>query len=114
MSSSDVTPAQTPAQWAVRWHGLVVVALLLASVPVVHLFWHGLLGRDEPLLRTRSQLPAPVATVDNVFDGRWMLTKERQLREDSPVVWWLANDKKLLQRFVTDPKLLPQVNLVGR
>ena len=44
MSSSDVTPAQTPAQWAVRWHGLVVVALLLASVPVVHLFGHGLLG----------------------------------------------------------------------
>lgn len=92
MSHAAATPPpQTPAQWAVRWHGLVLTAVLLASVPLVHVLWHGVLGEDEPLLRTRSQLPAPVATVDNVFDGSWMLTKERQLREDSPVVWSLRS-----------------------
>jgi twitching motility protein PilT len=33
---------------------------------------------------------------------------------DPDAAYMHANDKKLLQRFVTDPKLLPQVNLVGR
>ena len=38
-----------------------------------------------------------------------------QAKEIDPDAAYLqANDKKLLQRFVTDPKLLPQVNLVGR
>ena len=33
---------------------------------------------------------------------------------DPDAAYLHATDKKLLQRFVTDPKLLPQVNLVGR
>ena len=33
---------------------------------------------------------------------------------DADAAYLHAQDKKLLQRFVTDPKLLPQVNLVGR
>ena len=37
--------AQTPAQWAVRWHGIVAAALLTACVPVLHLGWHGVGGR---------------------------------------------------------------------
>lgn len=91
-SAATTTTTQTTAQWAVRWHGLVAMPLLLAIVPIVHGVWHGLLGHDEPLLRTRSQLPAPVASRSSVFDGSWMLAKERQLREDSPVVWWLRSN----------------------
>ena len=38
-----------------------------------------------------------------------------QAKEIDPDAAYLqASDKKLLQRFVTDPKLLPQVSLVGR
>jgi hypothetical protein len=58
-------------------------------VPLVHVVWHGVLGHDEPLLRTRSQVRAPVATVANVMDGSWMLDKEKELREASPVSWYL-------------------------
>lgn len=83
--------AQTPAQWAVRWHGLVAAALLTASVPVLHLGWHGVGGQAEPLLVTRSQLPAPPLTWAKLADGSWMLAAERHLREASPVVWWLRS-----------------------
>lgn len=83
---------QTPGQWAVRWFGVVVAAALCASVPLVHVVWHGLLGNAEPLLRTRSQLPAPAATAASLADGSWMLAKEKQLREDSPITWWLRSN----------------------
>lgn len=89
MDREPIAAAQTPGQWAVRWHGVVLAGLLLGTVPAVHLCWHGLLGGPAPLIRTRSQLAAPVATVDAVWDGKWMIEKEKQLREDSPVVWWL-------------------------
>lgn len=89
--TTDLTPAQTPAQWAVRWFGLAAAALLLGLVPLLHLCWHGALGQQEPLLRTRSQLPSPPLTVAAALDGSWMLAKERQLREDSPVVWRLRS-----------------------
>ncbi|MFY9343614.1 MAG: hypothetical protein WAT39_14050 [Planctomycetota bacterium] len=82
---------QTPGQWAVRWHALVLGAVLVVSVPLLHLIWHWLLGHDEPLLRTRSQLPPPAATIADVLDGSWMLAKDRQLREDTPVTWWLRS-----------------------
>jgi len=81
--------AQTPAQWAVRWFALVFVAGLCALVPLVHVLWHVVLGHDEPLLRTRSQQQAPAATAENVLSGDWMQQKEIELREASPVVWWL-------------------------
>ncbi|MCB9876812.1 MAG: hypothetical protein H6835_04335 [Planctomycetes bacterium] len=84
--------AQTPGQWAVRWFAVVAVAVLCASVPLVDLVWHGLLGRAEPPLRTRSQVTAPAATVANVTDGSWMKQKERELRERSPIVWWLRGN----------------------
>lgn len=87
-SQPDNVP-QTPGQWAVRWLALVSVALVCASVPVVHLLWHGVLGNDVPIIRTRGQKDAPVATVDNVLSGEWMLKKERELQEASPVVWSL-------------------------
>ena len=90
MESAPNSPSlQTPAQWAVRWHAVVLVALLIAAVPVVHVVWHVGLGATTPLLPTRSQVPAPVATSAAVLDGSWMLEKEKQLREDSPITWWL-------------------------
>jgi hypothetical protein len=93
MTSLQPSPsAPTPAQWAVRWHALVLFVGLLASVPLVHLVWHGLLGRQQPLIGTRSQLPAPVATRASLADGSWMLAKEKQLREDSPLCWWLRGN----------------------
>jgi alginate O-acetyltransferase complex protein AlgJ len=91
MNDVTDTPTQTPAQWAVRWHGVVLAALLLASVPIVHLCWHGLLGHGEPLIRSRGQATAPAPTLANVQDGSWMLAKERELREASPVAWWLRS-----------------------
>ncbi|MFK7741493.1 MAG: hypothetical protein AB8H80_14340 [Planctomycetota bacterium] len=99
MSAPNPTPEEMPpeqspgpqasAQWAVRWFAIVFVALLCASVPLVHLIWHGLLGRDEPAIRTRAQKVAPVATVTNVQSGDWMLKKQRELQEASPITWWL-------------------------
>lgn len=86
-TTTDVPP--TGAQWAVRWHAIVLFCALCGSVPVAHAVWHWVLGHDEPMLRTRSQLPEPPLTVDGVLDGSWMLAKERQLREDTPVTWWL-------------------------
>lgn len=82
---------QQPAQWAVRWFGVVAAALLITSVPLVHVVWHGLLGHDEPMLRTRGQHSQPPATWENVMDGTWMLDEERYLREASPVVWKLRS-----------------------
>jgi hypothetical protein len=90
MTSTPTTEVpQTSAQQAMRWHGLVLVGALLAVVPLVHVVWHGMLGHDEPLLRTRSQVDAPAATVANVMDGSWMVAKEKELREASPVSWYL-------------------------
>jgi twitching motility protein PilT len=44
-----------------------------------------------------------------------MLLDAVQAKEVDPdAAYQHAQDKKLLQRFVTDPKLLPQVSLVGR
>lgn len=82
---------QTPAQWAVRWHGLVAAALLVGSVPLVHVAWHGVLGHQQPPVVLRSQIPAPPVQWGAMADGSWMLTKERQLREDSPIVWQLRS-----------------------
>lgn len=72
-----------------RWFAVIVVGVLCASVPVVHIVWHGLLDNEEPVLVTRSQEPAQAATVDNVMSGEWMTLKERELQEVSPVVWSL-------------------------
>ena len=83
--------SQTPAQWAVRWHGVVAAALLIGSVPLVHLGWHVGLGRNEPWIVTRSQTLAPVPVWSTVADGTWMLAGERHLREASPIVWWLRS-----------------------
>ncbi len=80
---------QTPGQWAVRWFAVVTAAVLVVSVPVVHLCWHVVLGHDDPVIRTRSQNRAPAATMDNVWSGVWMVKKERELQERSPVVWAL-------------------------
>ena len=97
---ADRPPAQqTSAQWGVRWFAVVSVAVLCASVPLVHLLWHGVLGRDEPVVRTRSQVPAPRASFENVLAGEWMVDKEVELREASPWVWWLrGNWNELLYR----------------
>lgn len=85
--SKPIIDGQTAGQWAIRWFGVVVVAVLCASVPLVHFIWHGALGHDEPAIKTRSQKRAPVATLDTVLSGAWMLQKERELQEVSPVVW---------------------------
>jgi hypothetical protein len=80
---------QTPGQWAVRWFAVVFVAFLCASVPVVHIVWHGVLGKDKPMLATRSQKSAPNVTISNVMSGEWMPKKAQELQELSPVVWSL-------------------------
>ncbi len=72
-----------------RWFAVVMVAVLCASVPVVHLFWHGVLGNEQPVLVTNAQKPLAPATTDRVLSGKWMLDKERNLLELSPVVWSL-------------------------
>lgn len=108
-SPSDSTNVQTPAQWAVRWHGIVLVGALLLAVPIVHVFWHGLLGRSEPVLSTRSQVPAPAFTAAAFTDGSWMLTKEKQLREDSPLSWWLRGHWNELRYHAGVPQS-PQVH----
>lgn len=84
-------PAATSAQLAVRWHVVVVATLLLASVPVVHLVWHVVLGHEAPPIRTRGQVDAPAPTAANVLDGSWTTAKELELREASPIVWWLRS-----------------------
>ena len=82
---------QSNAQWAVRWHGVVLFALLIASVPVLHLAWHVLAGMDEPMVPTRNQRPRPPLTQTRTRAGQWQWTLdlERWLQEASPVVWWL-------------------------
>ncbi|MFT4516043.1 MAG: alginate O-acetyltransferase complex protein AlgJ [Planctomycetota bacterium] len=89
IESNPLPDPQTPGQWAVRWFAVVLVAILCASVPVVHIVWYGVLGNDEAVLETYSQKKAPAATTKNVLSGKWMLTKERELQELSPVVWSL-------------------------
>lgn len=91
MDADPAASPQTPAQWAVRWFGVAAGALLIASVPLVHVGWHVVLGHEDPPIRTRGQVPAPEPTWENVLDGTWMLAEERHLREASPVVWWLRS-----------------------
>lgn len=99
MTETTQMPAQTPAQWAVRWHGVVAAAVLVAVVPLFHLTWHFGLGHDEPPIVTKSQIELPVATADDVLDGSWMETADRHLREASPVVWQLRGSwNELLYR----------------
>lgn len=88
-TSLESTSVQTPAQWAVRWHGIVLAALLVFSVPVFHLTWHGILGHDEPLIVTRSQVPMLMPSLENVMDGTWMTQVDQYMREMSPIVWRL-------------------------
>lgn len=82
-------PQQSPAQWAVRWHVLVLFAMLTCAVPAWHLCWHGVLGREEPLFLGRSTIRAPQANWDTLRSGAWMESMERHLREASPVTFWL-------------------------
>ena len=84
----DERGPQTPAQWAVRWHVLAIMALLTLAVPVGHLVWHGALGRTEPLLRTKSSVPAPLASGATLQNGQWMTAMEGYLREASPLTFW--------------------------
>ncbi len=91
---------QTPAQWAVRWHVLVVTALLALAVPVCHLAWHGVAGHTEPLLRTKSFVPAPMASMASLQDGSWMTSMDRHLREASPLTfWWRGTWNETLYRL---------------
>ncbi|MBL8726476.1 MAG: hypothetical protein JNK49_20705 [Planctomycetes bacterium] len=80
---------QTPLQWAVRWHAVLLVACLLGSVPVLHTVWHGLLGRREALIPTRSQTPWPEPDWADLQSGAWMGRVERHLQQASPVAFWL-------------------------
>lgn len=90
MSATEHEPtAQTPAQLAVRWHGVVAAALLVLTVPLFHLVWHGALARVEPPIVTRSQTARPAVRLPAFADGTWMTAMERHLREASPVTWWL-------------------------
>lgn len=105
MTTADERPdEQTPGQWAVRWFVVLSVALLCVSVPLLHLYWHVLLANDEPMIRTRAQRAAPEATADAILDGQWMLDKQRQLQEDSPVTWSLRGNWNELRYLAGVPQ----------
>lgn len=89
MAQPDEARTQTPAQWAVRWHGIAIAALLFGSVPVLHVVWHLLLGRSAPIIETRSQTPLPAVSLEALRSGEWMPSAERHLREASPIAFWL-------------------------
>ena len=80
---------QPPGQWAVRWHGVALFALLTLSVPLWHLTWHGVLGHRHPVVRTRDETPRPPLSSATFFDGTWMSRLERHLQSSSPIVWQL-------------------------
>ena len=109
MTCPDANLSQTPAQWALRWHGTVLVAALLAAAPLLHLGWHGLLGRPEPMLPTRSQLPSPPIAAATLLDGSWMQQFERHLREQTPLTWWLRGSWNELRYHAGVPRS-PQVH----
>jgi alginate O-acetyltransferase complex protein AlgJ len=94
MSSTEesTNAPPTPAQWGVRWFAVVAVALLCASVPLLHLVHHGVLGRSAPIVRTRSQTPMPAVSWAGLAAGTWQSAVERHLREASPVTWWLRGN----------------------
>lgn len=91
-SAKSGVASQTPGQWSSRYFVVLAMALLLASVPCVHGAWHGLLGRERALVPTRAQRNASSLDLDGVLSGRWMLAKERELRERSPMTWWLRGN----------------------
>jgi hypothetical protein len=80
---------QSPGQWAVRWHAVLLVALLLGSVPVVHVVWHGLLGQRDAMIPVRSQTTWPEPNGPDLQSGAWMGRVERHLQQASPVAFWL-------------------------
>jgi hypothetical protein len=90
-ANAEPRPEQTPAQWAVRWFVLVATAALVLVVPLFHLGWHVVAGRDEPPLRSRGHGAAPSPAWRTFRDGSWMLAGERWLRECSPIVWSLRS-----------------------
>lgn len=90
--ASDSAQPMTPLQAALRVHAIALFALLLGSVPLLHLWRHLLLGKATPWVPVRSQTEWPSASVDAVLDGQWMPAVERHLREASPVVWWLRGN----------------------
>ena len=71
------------------------------------------------LLLTGREFQIPAAMQTGREQGMQLMDQALvdavQAKEIDPDAAYLhAHDKKLLQRFVTDPKLLPQVNLIGR
>lgn len=82
-------PAGTPAQWAVRWHGVAVFVLLCGSVPLLHAAQHWLLGRDEPIVRTASTRARPAFDAAALLDGTLQQQLQVWLQEDSPVTFTL-------------------------
>jgi alginate O-acetyltransferase complex protein AlgJ len=99
MPGADGTSA-TPMQSALRVHAVALFAILLGSVPLLHLWRHVVRGKSTPWVPVRSQTDWPAATPAAVLDGQWMPAVERHLREASPVVWWLrGNWNELLLRL---------------
>ena len=86
---SAAMPEQTPAQWAVRWHGVVLFVGLALLSPLLHLCWHGLAGRTEPLVRTNGTARRPVWSWAAAADGTFQKQLETWLQEDSPITWLL-------------------------
>ncbi|MBK8097955.1 MAG: hypothetical protein IPK26_12660 [Planctomycetes bacterium] len=93
---SAAMPEQTPGQWAVRWHGVVLFVGLAVLSPLLHLGWHGLAGRSEPLIRTNATARAPVWSWGAAADGRFQKQLETWLQEDSPVTWLLRGSYREL------------------
>jgi len=88
----EIELAPTALQSALRVHAIALFAVLLAAVPVLHLWRHLVLGKTTPWIPVRSQTDWPAATRAAVLDGSWMPAVERHLREVSPVVWWLRGN----------------------
>lgn len=88
----DPSASQTPGQWAVRWHGVVVFVGLALLSPLLHLGWHGFAGQTGPMVRTSATARRPAWSWSAAADGSFQQQLERWLQEDSPVTWWLRGN----------------------
>ncbi|MEO6594149.1 MAG: hypothetical protein ABIP94_05300 [Planctomycetota bacterium] len=89
-----------------RWHGLALGVVMIATVPLVHFVWHIVLRHEKPAIQTRSQVPAPEPPLesDTLLDGSWMKKQQLYLREASPIVWWLRSNWNELRYRIGAPQ----------
>lgn len=112
MSGSVDTAGDTPLQAAMRLNGVAMFLLLIGLTPLLHLYWHLLRGRAEPMLPGNAAVAAPQLDQASLWDGKGQAALETWLKEDSPEVWWLRGTYNEL-RWHCGLLQTPEV-LVGR